>query len=300
MIGRNDPCWCGSKRKWKGCHYPDESRHKTAPTGSTLAERYLKSYDVIIKTPEQIEGIRAAGHLAAKILEATCQQAKAGVTTQALNDFAVKLHKEAGAIPAPLNYGRPPFPKSICTSLNEVICHGIPNAIPLKEGDILNIDVTCIYKGYYGDCSMMVCIGDISPEKQRVVDVAYESLMRSIAILKPNVALSQVGSIIDDYSKQHNCSSVQAFVGHGVGLKFHEGPQVAHYRNNLHLLLVPGMTFTIEPMINAGVPDPVIEADGWTARTKDRKPSAQWEHTLLITETGHEILTPWKRPCQNG
>lgn len=297
MIGRNDPCWCGSGKKWKSCHYPNESAPKKIAPINSLNERYLKEHGIIIKTPQQIEGIRAAGHLAAKILEAICQQAKAGVTTQQLNDFAVQLHKEAGAVAAPLGYGRPPFPKSICTSLNEVICHGIPNAIPLKEGDILNIDVTCIYKGYFGDCSMMVCLGNITPEKQRVVDVAYESLVRSIAILKPNVALSQVGNVIETYAKEHGCSSVQAFVGHGVGVKFHEGPQVAHYRNTNHLLLVPGMTFTIEPMINAGVPDPVIEADGWTARTKDRRPSAQWEHTLLITDTGYEILTPWNRPC---
>ena len=170
MIGRNDPCWCGSGKKWKSCHYPNESAPKKTAPSNSLNERYLKEHGIIIKTPQQIEGIRVAGHLAAKILEAICQQAKAGVTTQQLNDFAVQLHKEAGAVAAPLGYGRPPFPKSICTSLNEVICHGIPNAIPLKEGDILNIDVTCIYKGYFGDCSMMVCLGNITPEKQRVVD----------------------------------------------------------------------------------------------------------------------------------
>lgn len=295
MIGKNDPCWCGSHKKWKSCHFPEESQKKQTST-THVRDLYLKKHHILIKSQEQIDGIRAAGHLAADILEATCQQAKAGITTQELNDFAANLHKEAGAIPAPLNYGSPPFPRSICTSLNEVICHGIPDKTPLKEGDILNIDVTCIYKGYYGDCSMMVCIGEISPEKKRVVDVAYESLMRSIAILKPNIPLSSIGKVIEEYANLHQCTAVNQFVGHGVGIEFHEGPQVPHYRNNIGILLIPGMTFTIEPMINAGVREAVIDADQWTARTKDGKPSAQWEHTLLITETGYEILTPWKRP----
>lgn len=296
MIGRNDLCWCASGKKWKNCHFPEESQKKNyTPSQLGLRDLYLKKHQILLKTPQQIAGIRASGHLAAKILEATCQQAKAGVTTNALNNFAVQLHKEAGAIPAPLGYGYPPFPKAICTSINEVICHGIPNDVPLKEGDIVNIDVTCIYKGYYGDCSMMVCIGEVSADKQRVVDVSYESLMRAIAILKPNVPLSLVGHTIEDYANAHQCSAVNQFVGHGVGVEFHENPQVAHYRNNNGVLLVPGMTFTIEPMINAGVREAVIDADKWTARTKDGKPSAQWEHMLLITESGYEILTPWKR-----
>lgn len=299
MIGRNDLCWCGSRKKWKSCHYPEQSQKKTdSSSHSNVRDLYLKKHHILIKSPEQINGIREAGHLAAKILEATCVQAKAGVTTLELNDFAAKLHKEAGAIPAPLNYGSPPFPKSICTSINEVICHGIPDRTPLKNGDIINIDVTCIYKGFYGDCSMMVCIGDVDPEKKRVVDVAYECLMRSVAILKPNIPLFMIGKVIEDYANQHGCSAVNQFVGHGVGVEFHEGPQVAHYRNNNGILLIPGMTFTIEPMINAGVREAVIDADQWTARTKDGKPSAQWEHTVLITETGHEILTPWSKSCQ--
>lgn len=293
MIGRNDACWCGSGKKWKKCHFPDEGTGSRVPD---TKEVYLKKFGIILKTPAQIEGIRQASILAAQILDATCAMAKAGVTTQALNDYAYKLHMEAGAIPAPLHYGEPPFPKSICTSINEVICHGIPDDTPLKEGDIVNIDVTCILKGYYGDCSRMVVIGKTSEERQRVVDVAYECLMRSIAILKPGVELRAIGDAIEDYATKHQCSVVHQFVGHGVGVNFHEGPQVFHCRNNVRIPLVPGMTFTIEPMINAGKRDAVIDPlDQWTARTVDGKASAQWEHTILITDTGHEVLTPWKR-----
>lgn len=293
MQKRNEICWCGSGKKWKLCHYPiRQGAVKQAP----IEEIYKNRYGILIKTPEQIVGIREACHLAAEILDKTCAMAKAGVTTNDLNDYAHQLHKEAGAIPAPLKYGTPPFPKSICTSLNEVICHGIPDDVPLKDGDILNIDVTSILGGYYGDCSRMVTIGHVSPDKQNVVDVAYECLMRSIAILKPGVKINQIGEVIEDYATKHKCSVVNQFVAHGVGVKFHEGPQIAHNRNNNQIELIPGMTFTIEPMINAGVREGVIDPhDQWTARTVDGRPSAQWEHTLLITEDGFEILTPWKR-----
>lgn len=295
MIGRNDPCWCGSGRKWKQCHYPATG---TQPQNQLedLKNEYYRKHDIIIKNDAQIEGIRASCALAAKILDATCALAKEGITTLELNDFAHKLHLDAGATPAPLHYGRPPFPKSICTSVNEVICHGIPDSTTLRAGDIVNIDVTCIYKGYYGDCSRMVTIGKVSPEKQLVVDVSYESLMRAIAILKPGAPISAIGNAIEPYATSRGCSVVNQFVGHGVGVRFHEGPQIPHYQNKMDLPLVPGMTFTIEPMINAGLREAIIDPrDKWTARTADGKASAQWEHTILITEQGHEILTPWKR-----
>lgn len=301
MIGRNDPCWCGSELKWKKCHFPIESGKKDlkkAPQAVTqeIRDLYFNKHHILIKTEQQIEGIRASCKLASQILDATCQMAKEGVTTLELNDFAYNLHVEAGAIAAPLGYGTPPFPKSICTSLNEVICHGIPDHTKLKEGDIVNIDITCILNGYYGDCSRMVCIGNVSQEKQNVVDVAYESLMRSIAVLKPGVPVSLIGNTIEPYALSKGCAVVNQFVGHGVGVEFHEGPQIPHYKNSIPILLIPGMTFTIEPMINAGVREGYIDQkDKWTARTKDGKPSAQWEHTILITETGHEVLTTWKR-----
>lgn len=288
MTDRNGPCWCGSGKKWKKCHYPKEGI-STDP--EALRKYYFDHFKILLKTQKQIQGIRAACRLSRKILEETCKQAKAGVTTNELNDFAHKLHLEAGAIPAPLHYGTPPFPKSICTSLNDVICHGIPDDIPLEEGDILNIDVTCILNGFYGDCSNMVTIGNISPDKKRVTDVSLQCLYLAIAELKPGLALNQIGEIIETHADSKGCSVVNQFVGHGTGIYFHENPQVFHNRNHLTLPLVPGMTFTIEPMINAGVKEHVMDANQWTARTRDGKPSAQWEHTVLITEDGHEILT---------
>ena len=288
MISRNDPCWCGSGDKWKKCHYPEEPPKDSA----YLASDYFKQYGIILKTKEQIAGIRRACKLAASILKKTCEKAKAGVTTNELNDFAHKLHLDAGAIPAPLGYGSPPYPKSICTSLNEVICHGIPDDVPLKEGDIMNVDISCILDGYFGDCSAMVCIGNVDEEKKRVVDVSHESLMHSIAILKPGLLILEIGNTIETYARAHKCSVVNQFAGHGIGIAFHEPPQIPHHFNQVKIPLVEGMTFTIEPMINAGVRTAVIDPrDGWTARTADGKPSAQWEHTLLITASGHEILT---------
>lgn len=291
MISRNSPCWCGSKKKWKHCHYPTES----IPNFATMASRYLKQYQIRLKTEKEITGIRKACKTASTILHKLCAMATLGTTTKALDIYARELHKQAGAIPAPLGYGSPPFPCSICTSLNSVICHGIPDGTSLQDGDILNIDVTAIVNGFYGDCSAMVCVGSISPEKQLVVDTAYEALMKSIEILKPGALLSEIGNAIEAVAKRKRCSVVYQFVGHGIGVQFHEPPQIPHYANNIKIPLAPGMVFTIEPMINAGVPEAVIDRmDHWTARTADGKPSAQWEHTILITESGHEVLTKIK------
>lgn len=285
MNNRNDPCWCGSGQKWKKCHFPQKN-----PSG--IDAQFFKKQGIILKTQEQIQGIRRACKLAAEILAKTCAMAKEGATTNQLNTYAHRLHLEAGAIPAPLGYGTPPFPKSICTSLNDVICHGIPDDTPLKDGDILNIDVTCILNDFYGDCSKMVAIGKIDAEKQRVINVSHECLMRAIAILKPGVLICEIGAIIEDYALKQQCSVVNQFVGHGIGVHFHEAPQIPHHYNMVKIPLAPGMTFTIEPMINAGKREGYIDStDHWTARTIDGKPSAQWEHTLLITEEGHEILT---------
>lgn len=291
MIQRNDFCWCGSAKKWKKCHYPQEAPMDHA---KFLAKEYLKRFKISLKSKEEIEGIRRAGHLAAKILDRLCKEAKEGVSTAELDELSMQLHKEAGAKPAPLGYGKPPFPKSICTSLNDVICHGIPNHKALEKGDIVNIDVTSILDTYYGDCSRMVVIGgSCSEEKQLVVDVSYQCLMRSIEILKPGLPLNEIGNVISDYAESMGCSVVHQFVGHGVGSRFHEAPQIHHNRNDDILPLAAGMTFTIEPMINAGSPEAIIDqSDQWTARTEDGKASAQWEHTLVITKNGCEILTP--------
>lgn len=288
MIGRNDPCWCGSGNKWKKCHYPQVS----FLSPENLASEYFKRYRILLKTPEQIEKIRAACRLSKRILDQTCAYAEIGMSTQELHDYAHKLIVEAKAIPAALHYGDPPFPKSICISLNEVICHGIANERVFEEGDIANIDVAVILDGYYGDCSAMVVLGTTSEERQKVVDVSYECMMRAIEILRPGLSLKLIGETISNYAQSHGCSVVHQFVGHGVGLHFHEAPNVLHSRNHIDIPLAAGMTFTIEPMINAGVAEGEIDSsDGWTAVTLDGKASAQWEHTVLITEDGHEILT---------
>lgn len=286
MITRNDPCWCGSGQKWKKCHYP------RLPSGGDLAKQYLLTYGIVLKTPEQIEKIRTACQVTARLLDKLCKHAKEGVMTLELDELSRKLHKEAGAIPAPLGYGSPPYPKTICTSLNEVICHGIPDKRPLQEGDILNIDVSCIVDGFFGDCSRMVAIGKVSEEKELVMNVSLQCLNLSIKVCKPGNEVWQIGKEIEDYARKHHCSVVNQFVGHGVGIAFHEPPEIPHHYNDLRVPFAPGMIFTIEPMINAGVREGVIDPkDGWTVRTKDGKPSAQWEHTILITETGHEVLT---------
>ncbi|MDN3504882.1 MAG: methionyl aminopeptidase [Rhabdochlamydiaceae bacterium] len=292
MISRNDPCWCGSGQKWKKCHYPKQP----IQTFDVLKREYKQKHNILLKTPEEIDKIRAASRLAAHILDELCKAAVEGVTTQQLDDLCMKLHKKHNAKPAPLNYGSPPYPKSICTSLNEVVCHGIPDERPLQNGDILNIDVTSILDGYFGDNSRMVCIGKVDAEKQLVVDTSYNCLMESIAILKPGVLLNEIGNVIESVARKAKCSVVYQFVGHGHGIAFHEEPQIYHSYNNIKIPLVEGMTFTIEPMINAGVPEAKIDKkDGWTARTADLKPSAQWEHTVLITKDGHEILTLLKK-----
>lgn len=286
MRGRNDPCWCGSKKKWKQCHYPQPEKERD------LAAHYLRTYQILLKDEVQIEGIRRACQVTAKILEKLCQEARAGVTTNELDALAVALHREAGARAAPYQYGDPPFPKSICTSLNETICHGIPNDVPLREGDILNIDVSAIVEGYYGDCSRMVQIGTPSPERALVCEVSYTCLSRALAILRPGLLLYEIGEVIEAYAAERGCSVVNQFVGHGVGVQFHEPPQIPHHRTRLQIPLAPGMTFTIEPMINAGVREAVVDpVTQWIATTKDGRASAQWEHTVLITETGYEVLT---------
>ncbi len=260
--------------------------------GPALAKQYLEKYGIVLKTASQIDKIRTACRVTAQILDALCKAAIAGVTTLELDELSRELHQKAGATPAPLGYGSPPYPKTICTSLNEVICHGIPDKRPLQEWDILNIDVSCIIDGFFGDCSRMVCVGNVSEEKERVVRVSLQSLQRAIQVCKPGGEVWEIGKAIEDFAKSEGCSVVNQFVGHGVGIAFHEPPEIPHHYNNVRIPFAPGMTFTIEPMINAGVRDAVLDAqDGWTVRTKDHKPSAQWEHTILITDTGHEVLT---------
>lgn len=246
---------------------------------------------VTIKSAEEIERMRVAGRLAAEVLEMIAPHVVAGITTNALDqlchDYIVNVQK---AIPAPLNYRG--FPKSICTSVNHQVCHGIPGERQLRNGDIINIDITVIKDGYHGDTSQMFCIGKPSIQAQRVVDVAHAALYLGIAQVRPGATLGDIGHAIQHYAEAQRCSVVREYCGHGIGKVFHEDPQVLHYgRPGTGLRLEPGMCFTIEPMINAGQRFTRLLADGWTAVTKDHSPSAQWEHTLLVTPDGYEILT---------
>ncbi|MGR3951332.1 MAG: methionyl aminopeptidase [Chlamydia sp.] len=298
-MGRNDNCWCGSKKKWKKCHFPElpaDSAIDAKPAGrEAIAVRYRKEWGIILKNEQQIEGCRQAGHLAALILDEVALLATPGTTTNELNRYAHERMISLGAKPAPLGYGKPPFPKSICTSLNEVICHGIPNEAPLHKGDIINIDISLFLNGFCGDCGKMVAVGGgASEERKRVFDSSLQALQESVAIIRPNASLAKIGDIIQNVSDSYRTSVVQDFVGHGIGAKMHEAPNVYHFRNELHIPLASGMIFTIEPMINAGAHQHIIDPhDKWTARTVDNRPSAQWEHTVLVTDVGYEILTPW-------
>ena len=246
---------------------------------------------VSIKTPDEIEKMRIAGRLAAEVLVMIGPYVKAGITTDELDkichDYIVDVQH---AVPAPLNYHG--FPKSICTSVNHVICHGIPGAKKLKDGDIINIDITVIKDGYHGDTSKMFHVGETSIMAQRLVDNAREAMLLGIQLVKPGTRLGDIGHIIQQHAEKAHFSVVREYCGHGIGQVFHEDPQVLHYGNpGTGLVLEAGMTFTIEPMINAGKRHIKQLPDGWTVVTKDRSLSAQWEHTILVTDTGYEILT---------
>ena len=247
---------------------------------------------IIIKTPEQIEGIRKSSKLAGQALEYIAEFVKEGVSTEFLDRKIDEYIRENGAIPATLGYGG--YPKSSCISLNEVVCHGIPSEkILLKDGDILNIDVTTILNGYYGDTSKMYTIGNVSPIALELIEVTKHSMNLGIQQVKPGNQFGNIGFAISKYVKSKGFSVVYEFCGHGVGVQFHEEPQIDHTsRRNTGPIMKPGMTFTIEPMINQGRPGTIVDKnDGWTARTVDNKLSAQFEHTILITETGYEVLT---------
>ncbi len=251
---------------------------------------------IVIKTAEDIEGMRLAGRLAAEVLDFIAQHIKPGVSTGELDrlchDYMVEVQ---GTVPAPLNYAPPgyrPYPKSICTSVNHQVCHGIPGERVLKNGDIVNIDVTVIKNGYHGDNSRMYFVGEPSIAARRLCEITFECMWLGIAQIRPGAALGDVGHAIQTHAEKHGYSVVREFCGHGIGRKFHEEPQVLHYgRPGTLDRLVEGMTFTVEPMINAGRREIKELADGWTIVTKDHSLSAQWEHTVLVTARGYEVLT---------
>lgn len=246
----------------------------------------------LIKTPEQIEGIRRSGLINTAVLDLVASEIKAGMSTAEIDKMVYDFTVSHGAIPAPLNYEG--FPKSVCTSINEVVCHGIPSEDEiLEEGDIINVDVSTILDGYYSDASRMFIIGKTSPEKEKLVNVAKECLEIGMKAATPFGFVGDIGNAIEKHAKKNGFSVVRDLCGHGVGLKFHEEPDVEHFgRKGTGMLLVPGMVFTIEPMINMGTYRVFVdEEDDWTVVTEDELPSAQWEHTFLMTENGLEILT---------
>lgn len=246
----------------------------------------------LIKTPEQIEGIRRSGVVNTGVLDLVAQEIKEGMSTAAIDKLVYEYTKDHGAIPAPLNYEG--FPKSVCTSINEVVCHGIPSEKEiLRDGDIINVDVSTILDGYYSDASRMFMIGNVSPEKRRLVEVTKECLQIGMEAAKPFGYVGDIGHAIQKHAEKNGYSVVRDLCGHGVGLEFHEEPEVCHFgRKGTGMVLVPGMVFTIEPMINMGRYQVYIDADdNWTVLTDDGLPSAQWEHTFVMTDNGLEVLT---------
>ncbi|MEK7231262.1 MAG: type I methionyl aminopeptidase [Pseudomonadota bacterium] len=251
---------------------------------------------VAVKSPEEIAKMRVAGQLAAEVLDFITPHVRAGATTDEIDrlchDYMVNVQR---TVPAPLNYAPPgytPYPKSVCTSVNHVVCHGVPGDKKLKAGDIINIDVTVIKDGYHGDTSRMFYVGQASVQARRLCEITYECLWRGIAAVRAGARLGDIGHAVQSWAENNGCSVVREFCGHGIGRKFHEEPQVLHYgRPGTGLALEAGMTFTVEPMINAGRADIRQLADGWTIVTKDHRLSAQWEHTVLVTADGFEVLT---------
>ncbi|MBH37771.1 type I methionyl aminopeptidase [bacterium] len=284
-LNRNDPCWCNSKKKYKHCHFEfDETLKSLSYQGYPIPNRKL------IKSRKDLEGIKKSCQLTKFILDELNTIIKPGITTNEIDKWVYDTTLKHHAKPAPLNYKG--FPKSICTSINEVICHGIPEDRILKEGDILNVDVTCIIDGYFGDSCRMYPIGNISQQAKRLIDVTKECLEESIKQLRPFDPINKIGDVISEIAKRESYSIVKMFGGHGTGNQFHEDPFIFHYKKNEKLMIcAPGMVFTIEPMINEGSEECIILEDNWTAVTKDKSLSAQWEHTVYVNEDKIEILT---------
>ena len=287
VPGRNDPCWCGSGKKYKKCHAAIDER---------LQECYLNGQEVIyrhlLKTPEDIEGIKRSAAINVGVLDMVTERIAPGVTTAEVDQWIYDYTVEHGGIPADLNYEG--FPKSVCTSINDVVCHGIPSERDvLREGDIVNVDCSTILDGYFSDSSRMFCIGEVSPERKKLVDVTRESIQRGLAQVKPWNTLGDMAHAVQTYVEENGFNVVREFGGHGIGKEFHEDPFVSHVGEpGEGVVLAPGMCFTIEPMVNAGDADiDMNDPNGWTVRTADGSDSAQWEVQLVVTDTGYELLS---------
>lgn len=286
-LGRNEKCWCGSGKKYKQCHYAmDEKIESYAIAGHIVPEREM------IKNPEQIEGIRQSSKINIAVLDYVAENIRIGMSTEEIDRMVYEKTTELGGIPAPLHYEG--FPKSVCTSRNNEVCHGIPSPdIFLLDGDIVNVDASTIYKGYYSDSSRMFCIGNVSGENKKLVEVAKQAVEVGLSEVKPYHFIGDMGQAIQDYVTANGYSVVLDLGGHGVGLEFHEEPMITYIGpRKTEMLMVPGMVFTIEPMINAGKKEVYIDEESdWIVFTEDHSMSAQWEVTVLVTEDGYEILT---------
>lgn len=285
-LGRNDSCWCGSGKKYKSCHLNFDEKLE-----AMKLQGYLIPTRKMIKTPEQIEGIREASRINTMVLDYITPFVKIGVSTGELDRLIFEFTKSIDAVPACLGYEG--YPKSVCISINDVVCHGIPSEDTiLQDGDIVNIDCTTMYKGYFGDSSRMFLLGNVDPVWKKLVEDTKRALDIGVEACKPWCTIGDIGYAIHKFATEQGYSVVREIGGHGVGLAIHEDPYVSHIgKPGTDYVIAPGMTFTIEPMINLGAPDVYQDADdGWTIRTEDGSPSAQWEYTLLMTEQGIEIL----------
>ena len=286
-LGRNDSCWCGSGRKYKACHMAmDEKIHRYELEG------HIVPPGNILRTEKQIKEIRESSVITMAVLDAVGEMIGPGVSTQQIDDVVTEVTARMGGIAAPLNYEG--FPKSVCTSINEVVCHGIPSKdVILKDGDIVNVDVSTLYKGYYSDSSRMYCIGQVSGEKRKLVEVTKECMELGLSMVKPWNFLGDMAQAVNDHARKNGYSVVVDIGGHGIGLEFHEEPFVSYVTSaGTEMLMAPGMVFTIEPMVNMGTSEIYVDDnDGWTVYTADGKPSAQWEITVAVTKDGYEVLT---------
>lgn len=287
MINRNSPCWCGSGLKYKKCHYDFDQK-----IASFQYQGHIVPDHSMIKTPAQIAAIRESAKVNRAVLDYVAEHIGAGVTTAEIDEWVAAETARYGAVPAPLGYEG--FPKSVCTSIDEVVCHGIPSADRvLKDGEIINIDCSTSLNGYYSDSSRMFLIGTVSEEKRRLVEVTRECMYLGLEQVKPWGFLGDMAQAVNDHAKANGYQVVRDIGGHGVGIEFHEEPWVSYVSaRGEDMLMVPGMIFTIEPMINMGTWEVITdEVDGWTVRTADGLPSAQWEIQVLVTEDGHEVIS---------
>jgi len=286
-LGRNDACWCGSGKKYKACHEEFDRKIEFYKNQGHI----VPTHDMI-KTPEQIAKIKEACKVNVEVLDTVAEKICAGMSTEDINEIVNEVTYRNHAIPAPLNYEG--FPKSVCTSINDAVCHGIPSKDEiLMDGDIINVDVSTILDGYFADSSRMFMIGNVSDEDRKLVEVTREAMMLGLEQVKPWAFMGDMGQAVNDHAKAHGYSVVREIGGHGVGLEFHEEPWVSYVtKKGTEILLVPGMIFTIEPMINMGGPEIFVdEENDWTVYTDDGSKSAQWEIQVLVTEDGHEVIS---------